>query len=119
MREAKFIPSCPENIKNQLSLIEASCMLVLKENGPTCFTIKDVNKSSTVKTRIGITHNCSCIHFKQLNKISTTPVYPTYLFIPIAKILQNHAYISYFILYKIFRIPLNNPILWQNFSIGN
>lgn len=82
---------CPVEVVAHLQRVGAAGLLVVQQPGPTSFVLKDVQNNRKYKVRIGEDHQCSCRN-------------------PNPDELCLHVI---FVLSKVFRLPHDNPLVWQ------
>lgn len=82
---------CSTEVAAFLQRVGAAGLLVVQQPGPTSFVLKDTQNNRKYKVRIGEEHQCNC---RSPN--------PDELCIHIV-----------FVLSKVFRLPHDNPLVWQ------
>jgi E3 ubiquitin-protein ligase ZSWIM2 len=84
---------CPPIVQAKLEAVAQSPgFLVVQQNGPTSFVLKDVVNEAQrkFKVRIGETQECSCSESK-----------------------QDLCVHILFVMARVFRVPATNPVIWQ------
>ncbi len=83
---------CPVEVAQRISAALSSGLLVVQQPGPMSFVLKCSGTQRKFKVRIGDPHHCNC---KEQN----------------GELLCVHIL---FVLLKVFRLPQDNPLVWQH-----
>eukprot|EP00761_Pharyngomonas_kirbyi_P010489 gb/GECH01010509.1/.p1 GENE.gb/GECH01010509.1/~~gb/GECH01010509.1/.p1 ORF type:complete len:628 (+),score=78.77 gb/GECH01010509.1/:1-1884(+) len=88
-RQIPWIRKPSENVKSLIDEANSARLFLLQENGPTSFTIKQEGHRKKYRVTIGNVQRCSC------HSSLTLCIHILYVMI------------------KVFRIPPQNPVVWQ------